>query len=192
MFGFPAHTGRPAVATAADCCYACTDTPGCNVSAAAAGIWTALLPAESRLMWQDVFLRHVKLGACMLSQKEVCPAASYSWIWRVCMPEAATVWRRFGTFATCLEAAALDAPVTNLGHQISPRNRRSLPMCAPFLAACSWCSWCMSPCHKGGTSLETILSFYFGVPLLTRYSGSCAMCRCLYLVTSMVQYFALG
>ena len=31
MFGFPAHTGRPAVATAAECCYACADTPGCNI-----------------------------------------------------------------------------------------------------------------------------------------------------------------
>lgn len=31
MFGWPAHTGRPAVATAAECCYACADTPGCNV-----------------------------------------------------------------------------------------------------------------------------------------------------------------
>ena len=31
MFGWPAHTGRPAVATAAECCYACADTPGCNI-----------------------------------------------------------------------------------------------------------------------------------------------------------------
>jgi hypothetical protein len=31
MFGWPAHTGRPAVATSAECCYACADTPGCNV-----------------------------------------------------------------------------------------------------------------------------------------------------------------
>ncbi|CAK0779819.1 hypothetical protein CVIRNUC_004861 [Coccomyxa viridis] len=30
MFGWPAHTGRPAVATAAECCYACADTPNCN------------------------------------------------------------------------------------------------------------------------------------------------------------------
>lgn len=60
MFGWPAHTGRPAVATAADCCYACADTPGCNVSAAAAGLQTALLPAESRLASGDVFLRRMK------------------------------------------------------------------------------------------------------------------------------------
>ena len=45
MFGWPAHTGRPAVATAADCCYACADTPGCNVSAAAAGLQTTLRTA---------------------------------------------------------------------------------------------------------------------------------------------------
>ena len=31
MFGWPAHTGRPAVGTSAECCYACADTPGCNV-----------------------------------------------------------------------------------------------------------------------------------------------------------------
>ena len=31
MYGMPAHTGRPAVATAAECCYACADTPGCNI-----------------------------------------------------------------------------------------------------------------------------------------------------------------
>ena len=31
MFGWPAHTGRPAIATAAECCYACADTPGCNI-----------------------------------------------------------------------------------------------------------------------------------------------------------------
>lgn len=54
MFGMPAHTGRPAVASASDCCFACADTPGngcCHQATALSLSLMSSTPCQRPLQW---------------------------------------------------------------------------------------------------------------------------------------------